>query len=55
VVTDAVILELKAVSSISDTHIAQVLSYLKATNLELALILNFGERSLSWKRLIKSR
>ena len=54
-VNDTVIVEIKGVSAINDIHIAQALSYLKATNLELALILNFGGPSLSWKRLIKSR
>jgi GxxExxY protein len=55
VVNDKVIIELKAVSGINDVHIAQALSYLTATRLELALVLNFGEPRLSWKRLIKSR
>jgi GxxExxY protein len=55
VVNDTVIVELKAGSSINDVHIAQAISYLTATGLELALILNFGGPSLSWKRLIKSR
>src|SRR5262245_58362371 len=54
-VGDTLIVEIKGVSAINDVHIAQVLSYLKATNLQLALILNFGGPSLSWKRLIKSR
>ena len=54
-VRDTVILELKAVSAINDVHIAQTLSYLTATSCELAIILNFGGPSLSWKRLIKSR
>jgi GxxExxY protein len=54
-VGNSVIVEIKGVSAINDVHIAQALSYLKATNLELALILNFGGSSLSWKRLIKSR
>jgi GxxExxY protein len=53
VVEDRVIIELKAASGIIDIHIAQVLSYLKATRLEVGLILNFGEESLVWKRLIK--
>ena len=52
---NAVIVELKAVSAIVDTHIAQTLSYLKATNIEIALIINFGSQSLTRKRLIKSR
>ena len=55
VVENAVIVELKAVTSLNDLHTAQALSYLTATNLELALILNFGVSSLVWKRLIKSR
>jgi len=55
VVENTVIVELKAVSAIIDTHVAQTLSYLKATNIEVALIVNFGLPSLTWKRLIKSR
>jgi hypothetical protein len=43
------------VSAVNDVHIAQALSYLKATRLELAFIINSGGSSLSWKRLIKSR
>src|SRR5713226_6588494 len=52
-VEDDVIIELKAISGINDIHIAQVLSYMKATRLEIGLIINFGEESLVWKRLIK--
>jgi len=55
IVEDIVVVELKAVSCINEFHKAQTLSYLKATNIELALILNFGTSSLVWKRLIKSR
>jgi GxxExxY protein len=54
VVENRVIVELKAISGISDVHFAQVLSYLKATNLHLALILNFGGPRLTWKRLAKT-
>ena len=50
-----IILELKCVSRIADVHIAQALSYLKATQLDLALILNFGESGLSWRRVVKRR
>jgi GxxExxY protein len=55
VVNETIIVEIKAVSGINDVHIAQALSYLIATNLELAMIVNFGGPSLSRKRLIKSR
>ena len=54
IVEQTVVLELKASSAINQAHIAQTLSYLKATRLELALILNFGTPSLQWKRLIRS-
>jgi GxxExxY protein len=53
VVEDKIIIELKAVSAIIQVHIAQALSYLTGTGLPVALILNFGSASLSWKRLIK--
>ena len=41
-----VVIELKAVSKLSDVAIAQTLSYLKATGLKRALLLNFGEKRL---------
>jgi GxxExxY protein len=53
-VANTVVVELKAVGSLADIHLAQVLSYLKASRLSVALILNFGEPRLSWKRVIKS-
>ncbi len=43
VVYDKIILEIKAVSKISDKFIAKVLNYLKVSNNQLALIVNFGE------------
>lgn len=55
IVEKTVIVEIKAVSGIVDVHIAQAISYLKATDLELALLLDFGQPRLSWKRLIRSR
>jgi GxxExxY protein len=55
VVENRVIVELKAASSIADAHLAQALSYMKATNIEVSLIVNFGGTSLTWKRLLKTR
>jgi GxxExxY protein len=55
IVENVVIVELKAVNQIIDIHFAQAISYLRATNSEVALIINFGAQSLSWKRLINSR
>ena len=55
VVENQVIVELKAAHSIAEVHLSQALSYMKATSLAVCLIVNFGERSLTWKRLVKSR
>ena len=53
-VEEKVLVELKALSEINKTHYNQVLNYLTAFNLEVALLLNFGENSLNFKRLINS-
>lgn len=47
-----IILELKAVSEIDGVHEAQVINYLKATGFKLGLLINFGEESLYFKRLV---
>lgn len=51
-VDEKVILELKVAEKISEIHKAQALNYLKATKLELAIIINFGAKSLEHFRLI---
>ena len=43
VVEDEVILELKALESLEKVHEAQLLNYLKATNIEVGLLFNFGK------------
>lgn len=43
--------ELKAMIKIEDVHFAQTINYLEAYNLEIGLLINFGERSLNFKRL----
>jgi GxxExxY protein len=52
VVEEKVLVELKAIKEIEDVHIAQVLNYLKAYRLELGLLINFGSKSLTFKRLV---
>ena len=51
VIDDRVILELKAIKSLDETHEAQGINYLKATSLRLCLLLNFGTRRIQIKRL----
>jgi GxxExxY protein len=53
-VEDKVMLELKAVSKMEDAHLAQAINYLEAYKLEIGLLINFGAKSLEYKRLIKS-
>jgi len=53
VVENKIILELKAIKSISDIHIAQVINYLTATGYKLAILLNFGADKLESKRIVK--
>jgi GxxExxY protein len=52
VVFDSIILEIKATPCIIDSHLAQALSYLAVSGMQLALVINFGERSLTWKRVV---
>jgi GxxExxY protein len=52
IVDDLVIVDPKVVSTFTQTHIAQMLGYLNITDLQLALLLNFKNASLSWKRVI---
>ena len=54
IVYDKIIVELKAIRKISDIEQTQVLNYLKATELNLGLLLSFGNSSLEVKRLIDS-
>lgn len=44
-VNDLVLLELKSAKNIVDEHIAQLLNYLKATEIEVGLLLNFGPKA----------
>ncbi|MCB9344690.1 MAG: GxxExxY protein [Lewinellaceae bacterium] len=52
VVEGKVLVELKAVGQLDEIHMNQVLNYLKAYKLEVALLINFGTKSLTFKRLI---
>lgn len=52
VVEGKIILELKAVTKLHPMHEAQAINYLAATGFKLAILINFGEDSLKYKRLI---
>ncbi len=52
VVFGSIILETKSASAIIESHMAQALSYLAVWGMKLALEINFGERSLTWKRIV---
>ena len=49
---DRIIIEIKAVKTITEIHHSQVFHYLKATGKRLGLLINFGEPSLKVKRII---
>lgn len=53
-IENQVIVELKAIKQLNEIEKIQVISYLKASEIELGLLINFGSRSLEYKRLIQS-
>ena len=50
-VDDRVLVELKAVSELNTEHLAQALNYLRATNLETCLLINFGKSRIQIRHL----
>lgn len=52
VVEGKVLVELKAIKELEEVHLAQALNYLKAYKLEVGLLINFGSKSLTFKRLV---
>ncbi|KAA5533142.1 GxxExxY protein [Taibaiella lutea] len=52
VVNKQIILEVKGVSAIADEFVAQCLNYLKVSGNSLALLVNFGELRLNYKRIV---
>jgi len=50
---DKIVVELKAVSALTDEHRGQVLNYLRATGMKLGLLINFGNpKKLEWERIV---
>ena len=52
VVCDLIILEIKSTSFIVNGFVAQTINYLRASGLKLGIIVNFGEKSLTYKRVV---
>lgn len=55
IVDSAVIVDPKVVTCLTETHIAQMIGYLNITGLDLAMLLNFKNSRLEWKRVLRSR
>lgn len=53
IVDNAVIVDPKVVTAFNETHVAQMIGYLNITGLELALLLNFKNARLDWKRVVR--
>ena len=47
-------MELKAVKNMDGSHLAQCMNYLKATDKKLALLINFGNKSVQIKRIVNN-
>ena len=54
-IEDTVLVELKALAELNATHYAQIINYLEAYQLEVGLLINFGEPSLRFKRFLKNQ
>ena len=48
-----VMVEIKALIQLEDVHLAQAINYLEAYGMEIGLLINFGSRSLQFKRVMK--
>lgn len=54
VVEEKVLVETKAIIQLEDVHMAQILNYLRAYKFEVGLLINFGSKSLTFKRVVLS-
>ena len=53
IVDHSIIVDSKVVSTFTETHVAQMIGYLNITGLDLALLVNFKNARLDWKRVVK--
>ena len=54
-VEEKIMVELKAIIVLEDVHLAQAINYLEAYNMEIGLLVNFGSKSLTHKRLLNRK
>ena len=54
-IENVVSVELKAIIKLEDVHFAQAINYLEVYDLEVGLLINFGSKSLQFKRLLNSK
>ena len=53
---DKIIIEIKALDQLTSREEAQLINYLKATNMQVGLLINFGsEKNLEWKRIVHTK
>ena len=50
-----IMIELKAIIQLEDVHLAQAINYLEAYNMKIGLLINFGSKSLTFKRLYNKK
>ena len=55
IVDNAIIVDPKVVACFTETHVAQMIGYLNITGLDLALLINFKNARLEWKRVLRSQ
>jgi GxxExxY protein len=55
IVDNTLIVDPKVVSCFTETHVAQMIGYLNITGLELAILINFKNARLEWKRVLRSQ
>ncbi len=54
-IEEKIMLEIKAVKQLEDVHLAQAINYLEAYNMEIGLLINFGNTSLQFKCVMKPK
>jgi GxxExxY protein len=54
-VENEIMVELKAIIELEDVHLAQAINYLEAYNMKTGLLINFGSKSLTFKRLFNKK